>query len=290
MVIQQLLSGILASGIYALFAVGFAMIFGVMGVLNMAHADLGMVAALIVVGAVAAGYGPVAGIVLAIVVTIGIALLIERIAMRPGRRFKGDASIEMPLIGTLGAGLVMQNGAALIMGNKAIAFPIRATGIWRIEGFFFTQGLVYSMVISLVLLTVLEFVVSHTAFGRSIRAVAMNATAAKIMGINTDRVIVGTVALTAFLAAVAGFLASFSYGLAAPLMGIPYAIKGLVAMIIGGVGSLRGAMAGALIIGIVEALATNYFGSQAQDTSVLVVLVAILIIWPNGLKSILPAK
>jgi len=290
MIIQQLLSGILESGIYALFAVGFAMIFGIMGVLNMAHADFGMVAALTVVGVVSQGYGPVAGVALAIIVTIGVALLIERVAMRPGRRFKGDASIEMPLIGTLGAGLMLQNGAALVFGNKAVAFPIKATGIWRVGSLFLTQGLVYSMAISVVLLVVLECIVNLTAFGRSMRAVAMNPTAARIMGIDTDRVIVGIVGLTAFLAAVAGFLASFSYGLAAPLMGIPYAIKGLVAMIIGGVGSLRGAMAGALIIGIVEALATNYLGSKAQDMSVLVVLIVILVIWPNGLKSIFRNK
>lgn len=290
MVIQQLLSGALASGIYALFAVGFAMIFGVMGVLNMAHADLAMVAALVVVGAVAAGYGPLAGILLAAVLTIAVALLIERLAMRPGRRFKGDASIEMPLIGTLGAGLVLQNTAALIFGNKAVGFPIKATGIWRYGGYFFTQGLVYSMAISVVLLALLEFIVSHTSFGRAIRAVAMNPTAAKVMGIDTDRVIVGTVALTSFLAAIAGFLAGFSYGLAAPLMGIPYAVKGLVAMIIGGVGSLRGAMAGALLIGITEALATNYLGSQARDMSVLIVLILVLIIWPNGLASIFSKK
>jgi branched-chain amino acid transport system permease protein len=290
MLLQQLLSGFLASGIYALFAVGFTMIFGIMGVLNMAHADLAMVAALVLVGVVAAGYGPVAGIAAAIVVTIAVALVIERAAMRPGRRFKGDASIEMPLIGTIGAGLVLQNGAALIFGNKAIGFPIRATGIWNVGELFFTQGLVYSMMVSVALLTALQLVVSRTNFGRTMRAVAMNPMAAKIMGIDTDRTIVLTVALTAFLAAVAGFLAGMSYGLAAPLMGIPYAIKGLVAMIIGGVGSLRGAMAGAVLIGLTEAAATTYFGSQARDVSVLVVLIITLIVWPNGLSGIFKRK
>ncbi|MCO5064280.1 MAG: branched-chain amino acid ABC transporter permease [Rhizobiaceae bacterium] len=290
MILQQILSGILASGVYALFAVGFTMIFGIMGVLNMAHADLAMVAALVVIGAVSAGFGPFAGIAIAVIVTLIIALLIERVAMRPGRRFKGDAAIEMPLIGTLGAGLILQNTAALIFGNKALSFPIKATGIWRLGSFFFTQGLVYSMLVSLILLAALEYVVNQTNFGRMMRAVAINPTAARIMGIDTDRIIVATIGITSFLAAVAGFLAGFSYGLATPLMGIPYAIKGLVAMIVGGVGSLRGAVAGAVLIGIVEAIATTYFGSQARDPSVLLVLIITLIIWPNGLSSAFRSK
>lgn len=290
MIIQQIMSGILASGIYALFAVGFTMIFGIMGVLNMAHADLGMVAALVVIGAVSLGMGPVAGVAAGILVTIVVALLIERIGMRPGRRFKGDATIEMPLIATLGFGLILQNTAALLFGNKALPFPVKATGVWKVGGYFFTSGLIYSMAVSLILLAALQYIVQRTDFGRSIRAVAMNPTAAKIMGINTDRIIVATVALTAFLAAMAGMLAGFSYGVAAPLMAIPYAIKGLAAMIIGGGGSLGGAMAGAVLIGITEAVATTYLGSEARDLSVLLVLMLTLIVWPNGLAGIFDRK
>jgi branched-chain amino acid transport system permease protein len=280
---QQILSGVLASGIYALFAVGFTMIFGIMGVLNMAHADFGMVAALVLVGVVSAGFGPVGGIVAAVAVTVAVAVIVERAAMRPGRRFKGDAAVEMPLIATIGAGLILQNTAALIFGNKASLFPLQARGITRIAGFFVTQGLVYSMIVAIVLLAVLEYLVNVTSFGRVIRAVALNPTAAKIMGIDTNRVIVATVALTSFLAAVAGFLVGLSYGLVAPLMAIPYAIKGLVAMIVGGVGSLRGAMLGAVMIGVIEALATTYLGSQARDSSVLFVLIVTLLIRPGGL-------
>ncbi|MFZ2157093.1 MAG: branched-chain amino acid ABC transporter permease, partial [Bradyrhizobium sp.] len=104
MLIQQILSGILASGIYALFAVGFTIIFGIMGVLNMAHADLATVAALTLILCVGAGLGAALAFPIALVITVVVALAIERAAMRPGRRFKGDAAIEMPLIATIGAG------------------------------------------------------------------------------------------------------------------------------------------------------------------------------------------
>ena len=107
----------------------------------------------------------------------------------------------------------------------------------------------------------------------------------EIMGINTDLVIVTTVALTAAIAGIAGCLVGMSFGFVAPLMGIPYAIKGLVAMIIGGVGSLRGAVLGALLIGVVEAVAVTWFGSQIKDFTVFAVLLAVLALRPGGLIS-----
>jgi branched-chain amino acid transport system permease protein len=283
MLLQQLINGILASGIYALFAVGFTMIFGIMGVLNMAHADLAMVAALAIVWAVTAGFAPLPAVLFSVVATLAIALLVERFAMRPGRRFKGEAAIEMPLIATIGAGMVLQNVAALMFGNKVTFFPWQLPTFVNVGGFLISQGLVISAVVALVFLVLLELLVVRTSLGRQIRAVAQNPTAAKIMGINTNLVIVTTVTLTAAIAGIAGCLVGLSYGFVAPFMGIPYAIKGLVAMIIGGVGSLRGAVIGALLIGIVEALAVTWFGSQIKDVAVFAVLLAMLAVKPGGL-------
>lgn len=285
MLLQQILNGVLASGIYALFAVGFTMIFGIMGVLNMAHADLAMVAALAIIWAVTAGMSPLPAVLIAVVATLAIALLVERFAMRPGRRFKGEAAIEMPLIATIGAGMILQNVAALLFGNKVIFFPWQLPTFVNVGGFLVSQGLVISAVVALVFLVLLEVLVAGTSFGRQIRAVAQNPTAAKIMGINTNLVIVSTVALTAVIAGIAGCLIGLSFGFVAPLMGIPYAIKGLVAMIVGGVGSLRGAVLGALIIGVVEALSVTWFGSQTKDVAVFIVLLAVLAVKPGGLIS-----
>lgn len=283
MITQQIISGFLASGIYALYAVGFTMIFGIMGVLNMAHADIGMAAAMAMVWAISVGFGPIWGSVFAVLLVLLLALILERVGMRPGRRFKGDAAIEMPLIATIGAGMVLQNTAALVFGNKAVVFPFQVRSFVRWQGFYFEEGLLYSLLITAVLLIGLEILVNRSGFGRSVRAVAMNREAARIMGINADRVIVATVLLTTVLAGIAGWLAGMSYGLVAPLMGIPYAIKGLVAMIVGGVGSLRGAVAGAVLIGVIEALAVTWFGSQGRDLSVFVVLFVVLAIRPGGL-------
>lgn len=283
MLVQQICNGILASGIYALYAVGFTMIFGIMGVLNMTYADFGMVAAFAVVWAVSAGLGwPGAAVVSVLVLLLG-ALFLERFAMRPGRRFKGDAATEMPLIATIGAGMMLQNGAALLFGNKATAFPIQLWSFVKIGGIFMTQGLIVSLVVALVLLVALELLVEYSDFGRQVRAVAQNRDAARIMGIDADRVIVLTVAMSTLLAGVAGILVGISYGVVSPLMGIPYAIKGLVAMIVGGVGSLRGAVFGAVLIGVVEALSTTWIGSASRDVSVFLILLLTLLLRPKGI-------
>ena len=283
MLIQQLLNGVLSSGVYALYAVGFTMIFGIMGVLNMAHADFGTVAAFMIIWAVSAGLAPIETVLIACAATLVIALLVERLALRPGRRFKGDAAIEMPLIGTIGASMMLQNAAALIFGNKAMVFPYSLRGFTRIGGLLVSKGLLVSLSTSAVLLVLLEILVTHTGFGRQMRAVAQNRNAAEIMGIRSEGVILITFTITAALAGIAGGLVGLSYGLVSPYMAVSYAIKGLVAMIVGGVGSLPGAVLGALLIGIVEALTVSAFGSQMRDVGVFVVLMAVLAIRPNGL-------
>ena len=290
MLTQQLLNGVLSSGIYALYAVGFTMIFGIMGVLNMAHADFGTVAAFAVIWTVSAGLAPVEAVLAASVITLLVALLVERLAMRPGRRFKGDAAIEMPLIGTIGAGMILQNAAALIFGNKAIVFSFNMRAFVRVGGFLVSKGLVVSLIVSAVLLALLEFLVNRTGFGRQIRAVAQNRNAAEIMGINSERVILVTFAITAGLAGIAGCLVGLSYGLVSPYMAVSYAIKGLVAMIVGGVGSLPGAVLGALLIGVVEAITVSQFGSQMRDVGVFVVLMAVLAVRPSGLLRVAASR
>jgi branched-chain amino acid transport system permease protein len=283
MLTQQLLNGVLSSGVYALYAVGFTMIFGIMGVLNMAHADFGTVAAFAVIWAVSAGLAPIEAVVAACILTLAVALLVERVALRPGRRFKGDAAIEMPLIATIGAGMILQNAAALVFGNKAIVFPFSLRGFVRVGGFLLSKGLIVSLIVSAVLLALLEFLVTYSGFGRQMRAVAQNRDAAEIMGIDSERVILITFSITAALAGIAGCLVGVSYGLVSPYMAVSYAIKGLVAMIVGGVGSLPGAVLGALLIGIVEAITVSAFGSQMRDVGVFVVLMAVLAVRPSGL-------
>lgn len=283
MLLQQLINGVLASGIYALFAVGFAIVFGIMGVLNMAHADFAMVAAFAVVWLAGAGLGPIWGTAGAILVTIVLALLMERIAIRPARRVGGDAGVELPLIATLGCGLMLQNGTALIFGNKAMAFPMSLRGYLRIGDIRVSEGLLVSGCVGLALVVALELLVRRGDFGRQMRAVAQNRNAAEIMGIDATLIIVLSVALTAGLAGVAGLLVGLSYGLISPFLGLGYTIKGLIAMIIGGVGSVTGAALGALVIGLTEAVTVALWGSQLRDLSVFVVLLAVLILRPGGL-------
>lgn len=290
LLLQQLVNGVLSSGIYALFAVGFTMIFGIMRILNMTHGDFAVVAALGVVWAAGAGFGVWPSVLAAITVTVLVAYLVERIAIRPGQRFSGDAAIEMPLIATIGAGMVLQNSAALLFGNKAIVFPYQMIQYDRMAGVLVPRGLIISALVAVVLLAVLEVVVNYTSFGRQIRAVAQNRNAAKVMGINVVAVTVSTMAMTAVLAAIAGCLVGLSYGMVTPTTGITYSIKGLVAMIVGGVGSLRGAVLGAVMIGITEAIAVTWFGSQMKDMSVFLILLLVLALRPSGLVPVQGGK
>ena len=283
MLLQQILNGLLGSGIYALYAVGFTVIFGIMGVLNMAHADVGMAAAMAVVWAVMMGLGPIEAVALSLAVTALIAVVIERCAIRPAQRFKSDAAIEMPLIATIGIGMILENLAALLLGNRGIPFPFQRSAFLNIGGFLLSEGLLISAGIAFVLLLGLELLVTRTGFGRQVRAVAQNRNAARIMGIDPEFTVLITVILTSGLAGIAGCLAGVSYGFVAPYMGIPYAIKGLVAMIAGGIGSLRGAVLGAMLIGVVEAVAVTYFGSQSRDVWVFVILMIVLALKPTGL-------
>ena len=283
MLLQQLVNGILVSGIYALFAVGFAIIFGMMGVLNMAHADFAMVAAFAMVWAVGAGLNPVAGIAVSIVVTVVVALSVERIVIRPSRRFGGDAGVELPLIATLGCGLMLQNVVALLFGNKAMVFPASLRAYWRVGGLLVSQSLLISFGVALTLIAMLELLVRRSDLGRQMRAVAQNRAAAEIMGINATAIVVLSMALTSALAGVAGLLVGYSYGLVSPFLGLTYAIKGLIAMIIGGVGSVTGAALGALVIGLIEAVTVALFGSQLRDLGVFLVLLAVLLFRPSGL-------
>lgn len=283
MLLQQILNKLLGSGIYALYAVGFTVIFGIMGVLNMAHADVGMAAAMAVVWAVMMGLGPIEAVALSLAVTALIAVVIERCAIRPAQRFKSDAAIEMPLIATIGIGMILENLAALLLGNRGLPFPFQRSAFLNIGGFLLSEGLLISAGIAFVLLLALELLVTRTGFGRQVRAVAQNRNAARIMGIDPEFTVLITVILTSGLAGIAGCLAGVSYGIVAPYMGIPYAIKGLVAMIVGGIGSLRGAVLGAMLIGVVEAVAVTYFGSQSRDVWVFVILMIVLALKPTGL-------
>ena len=180
--------------------------------------------------------------------------------------------------------------AALIFGNKAIVFSFNMRAFVRVGGFLVSKGLVVSLIVSAVLLALLEFLVNRTGFGRQIRAVAQNRNAAEIMGINSERVILVTFAITAGLAGIAGCLVGLSYGLVSPYMAVSYAIKGLVAMIVGGVGSLPGAVLGALLIGVVEAITVSQFGSQMRDVGVFVVLMAVLAVRPSGLLRVAASR
>jgi len=286
---QQLLNGIAWGGIYALVALGYTMVYGVLKLINFAHGEVYMVGAM--TGYYAAhAFGlarepSAAGLAAVLLVSmITCALLgatIERIAYRPLR----GAPRLAPLITAIGVSLLLQNAGQLVFGADPKFFPplLESREVIRIGALAVSNIQLAVVVTALVLMAGLELVVMRTRFGRAMRAVSVDAPAAALMGVNVDRVIAGTFMLGSALAAAAGILVGLSNPKIDPLMGLLPGLKAFVAAVLGGIGSIPGAMIGGLLLGVVETLVSAYLSSTYRDAIAFVILIAILIYRPTGL-------
>lgn len=286
MLTQQLLNGIVQGGTYALVAIGYTLVFGVLEIINMAHGELFTAGAL--VGFFLVGLG--LPLPLAIIgAMLGAALLgavLELTALRLVRR-KGAGNNLAPLISTIGLGLVMQNLYILVVGADPRSFragigdsvlqlgPIRVTTVQLVV-----------LGVSLLLMAVLQFTLSKTRLGRAVRAVSESPETAALLGVNVNRVIMSTVMLAGALGGAAGVLVGLSFVSVSPVMGAAYGLKGLAVIILGGLGNVTGAVGGGILIGIVEALTVYFggtFGSIYREAISFAFLFVILVVRPQGL-------
>jgi branched-chain amino acid transport system permease protein len=286
--LQQLINGIGWGSIYALIALGYTMVYGVLRLINFAHGDVYMVGAM--VGYYTAGWigewrgtpvGILAVLLLPMMVCAVLGVLIERVAYRPLRQ----APRLTALITAIGVSLLLENGGQLLFGVNPKFFPqiIESVTLTSGSGIVVTNIQVIILIVSLALMGSLEFIVMKTKIGRAMRALAFNRDAASLMGINVDTVISFTFVLGSALAAAAGVLVGLSNPKIEPLMGIMPGIKAFVAAVLGGIGSIRGAMAGGLLMGIAETMVVGYLSSTYRDAIAFVILIAILLIRPAGL-------
>ncbi|MEB2343555.1 MAG: branched-chain amino acid ABC transporter permease [Deltaproteobacteria bacterium] len=294
--LQQLLNGIAWGGIYALIALGYTMVYGVLRLINFAHGEVYMVGAMTgyyVAHALGlARQSSLAGLLVVLAAAMAVCALlgatIERVAYRPLR----SAPRLAPLITAIGVSLLLQNAGQLVFGADPKFFPplLQAREVLRVGALAVSNIQLTVVATALVLMAALQLVVMRTRFGRAMRAVSVDAPAAALMGVPVDRVITGTFVLGSALAAAAGILVGLSNPKIDPLMGLLPGLKAFVAAVLGGIGSIPGAMVGGLLLGIVETLVAGYLSSTYRDAIAFVILIAILLYRPTGLFGSEPAE
>jgi branched-chain amino acid transport system permease protein len=288
--LQQLINALTVGAIYALIALGYTMVYGVLKLINFAHADLFMVGAYISFFLMALLIGPLGGPLPILVVTVVffatfalvglLGVAIERAAYRPLRR----SSRLAPMLSALGMAIVLQNAVMLLAGRKPIVYPaIVSTEPIDVLGAVFTPKQAAIVVIAVLLMLLLTWFVHGTRLGIRIRAVSESGVTAQLLGINIDRTISVIFFIGPGLGAVAGLLYASYYGVATFSMGFIVGLKAFTAAILGGIGSIPGAMLGGLLVGLTEAYAAGYAGGRWSDLTVFSVLIVFLILRPTGL-------
>ena len=278
---QQLVNGLSIGSIYALIALGYTMVYGIIKLINFAHGDIYMLGAyvgFISIAQLHLGFFP--ALLLAMVVCGVLGVVIERIAYKPLRHATRIAA----LITAIGVSYFLECSTQKVMGPGVKTYPsVLSNQTFHVFGIQIQMQQIYILAITIILMLALQFIVRKTKIGRSMRAVSVDADAAKLMGINVDATISYTFAIGSALAGAGGVLVGMYYNTINPLMGMVPGIKAFVAAVFGGIGIIPGAMFGGFFIGIVEALVTAYGSSLYKDAVVYAILILILIIKPAGL-------
>ena len=278
---QQLVNGLSIGSIYALIALGYTMVYGIIKLINFAHGDIYMLGAyvgFISIAQLHLGFFP--ALLLAMVVCGVLGVVIERIAYKPLRHATRIAA----LITAIGVSYFLEYSTQKVMGPGVKTYPsVLSNQTFHVFGIQIQMQQIYILAITIILMLALQFIVRKTKIGRSMRAVSVDADAAKLMGINVDATISYTFAIGSALAGAGGVLVGMYYNTINPLMGMVPGIKAFVAAVFGGIGIIPGALFGGFFIGIVEALVTAYGSSLYKDAVVYAILILILIIKPAGL-------
>ncbi len=287
--LQQLVNGVAWGGIYALIALGYTMVYGVLKLINFAHGEVYMVGAMTgyyAAHALGVAESPsVAGLAITLAASMTacaiLAAVIERVAYRPLR----SAPRLAPLITAIGVSLLLQNLGQIVFGADPKFFPslVTSRNVLEVGGLSISNVQLTVLGTAVGLMAALQLVVMRTRFGRAMRAISFDAPAAALMGVPVDRVILGTFVLGAALAAAAGVLVGLTNPKIDPLMGVLPGLKAFVAAVLGGIGNIPGAMVGGLLLGVIETLVSGYLSSTYRDAIAFVLLIGILLYRPTGL-------
>lgn len=278
---QQLINGISLGSIYALIALGYTMIYGIIKLINFAHGDIYMLGAYLGYFATRnLGLGFVPGIIFAMIAAALAGIIIERVAYRPMRTAPRIAI----LITAIGVSFFLEYSMILLVSPQPRTFPaVFAASVYHLGPLVINSQQIIILLVAVILMAMLTFIVNKTTAGKAMRAVSFDADAAKLMGINIDRVISTTFALGSSLAAAGGVLVGIYYNSIDPLMGMMPGLKAFVAAVLGGIGIIPGAMMGGVILGVVEAMVSGFLSSTFRDAAAFAILILILLYKPTGL-------
>jgi branched-chain amino acid transport system permease protein len=291
--LQQLINGITLGSIYGLIAIGYTMVYGIIGMINFAHGDIFMVGAFIslIVFLAIIGLGITwIPLTLLLVLVIAMALTsmwgwtVERLAYRPLR----ESFRLAPLITAIGMSIVLQNFVQITQGARVKPLEPIITGGYALmerDGFVVNLSNIQILIVAttIVLMTIFSLIISKTSLGRAQRACEQDRTMAALLGVNVDRTISLTFVMGAALASVAGLMYLLYYGVIDFYIGFIAGIKAFTAAVLGGIGSLPGAMLGGLIIGLIETFWSAYFSVEYKDVAAFSILAIVLIFMPSGL-------
>ncbi len=292
--LQQLINGLTLGSIYGLIAIGYTMVYGIIGMINFAHGDIYMIGAFIciitftILGVIGITWIPLAlliVLIVSVVFTAAYGWAVERIAYRP---LRGSFRLA-PLISAIGMSIFLQNYVQIVQGARVKPLPpLIQGGVVLMEspaGFAvrFSYIQMIAIAVTVVLMIALTWVITRTPLGRSQRACEQDRFMAALLGVNVDRTISLTFVMGAVLAAVAGVMVSLYYGVIDFFIGFLAGLKAFTAAVLGGIGSMPGAMLGGIIIGLIEAFWSAYFSIEYKDVAVFGILVLVLIFLPTGI-------
>ncbi len=281
--LQQIINGISLGSIYALIALGYTMVYGIIKLINFAHCDVYMIGAYVgyfCMTALKLGFVPSLLIAMAFCTLLGVA--IEKIAYKPLR----NATRIAVLITAIGVSLFLEYGTMFVVKANVRSYPEMPefmTRTFNLGSVVISTQQIMIVGITIILMALLQFIVKKTRLGKAMRAVSLDGDAARLMGINVDTTISFTFALGSALAGAAGVLVGVYYNSINPLMGVLPGLKAFVAAVFGGIGLIPGAMIGGYFIGGVEVFVSGYGNSMYKDAVVFAILILILIIKPSGL-------
>ena len=296
--VQQIINGLVLGSMYALIALGYTMVYGVLNLINFAHGDVLMIGAMVgltiikLLDSIFPGLPGMVQLLIAIAGAIPVCMLVNIVIERIAYRKLRNAPRLAPLITAIGVSILLQTFAMMIWGRSPISFPqILSSDPIEIGGAVISRTQITLLVMSTISMFALVLVVEKTRLGRSMRATAENPRVAGLMGVDTNKVIVATFAIGAALAAIAGVMWGANYSSAQFAMGFVPGLKAFSAAVLGGIGNIYGAMVGGIILGLIESFGAGYigdltdgmFGSNYQDIFAFIVLIIVLTVRPSGI-------
>lgn len=278
---QQVINGVALGSVYALIALGYTMVYGIVQLINFAHGDIYMVGAYTAFFMASAFKLPfIPSLIISMAACALLGFIIEKLAYKPIR----NAPKVTNLITAIGVSLLLENLVRIYIGPSPRSFPdLIKINIYHFGGLQINTAQLVMLGVSIGLMILLQYIVQNTKVGKAMRAVSQDKDAAKLMGINVDRTISYTFAIGSALAAVAGLLVGIAYGRIDPLMGIMPGLKAFIAAVLGGIGIIPGAMFGGFFMGIAETMTKGYISTNFSDAIAFAILIIVLLVKPTGI-------